>query len=326
MARRLALATGAIFLATLLAYTGRWFWPGEMLVTFRAHFAGLLILALVVALALRRWRIAGVAVIGLVLSVWPMYGAFFGVGPPKPSNARPVRVVSFNVHIGNDALPGVAAYLDSLDADVVVLAELSPLSRAEELAALLPKMPHRYLAERDGIWGVAILSRWPLIAPEPAMDGALPVGARADVDLGDRTFRLHAAHLSWPVVPATARKRNAQLASLGGDLAACPHACAAVGDFNVTPWSSHFRDLLKRSAVHDCAAGRGLLTTWSSGLPSFLRIRIDQCLIAGAMGVNEVKVGESVGSDHFATINDLWVGGPPSPGISVPGTVFTRER
>jgi endonuclease/exonuclease/phosphatase (EEP) superfamily protein YafD len=326
MTKRLAFATGAIFLATLLAYTGRWFWPGEVLVNFRVHFAGLLFLALAVALALRQWRIAVIAVVGLVLNVWPMYGAFFGVGPSKPSDARAVRVVSFNVHIGNGDLPGIAAYLDSLDADVVVLAESSPVSRVEELAALLPELPHRYLAERDGIRGVAILSRWPLIAPRPAIDGALPFAARADVDLGDRTFRLYGAHLSWPVLPATARRRNAQLAALGRNLAACRHACAAVGDFNVTPWSSRFRDVVKPTAVHDCAAGRGLLTTWPSGLPAFMRIRIDQCLIAGAISVNEVRVGGSVGSDHFATINDLWVGGPASPGISVPGTVFTRER
>jgi endonuclease/exonuclease/phosphatase (EEP) superfamily protein YafD len=308
LARPLAFATGTVCLATLLAYGGRWLWACELLVNFRMHFAWLLCLALVVACALRRWRIGGAAAIGLLLNVWPMYGAFFGPGAPAVSNARAVRVAAFNVNIANDDLPGIAAYLESLAVDVAVLEELSS-ANAEQLAALMPRLSHRYLAERAGVWGVVILSRWPLIAPQPATHDGLHFAARADVDLGDRKFRLYGAHLNWPVMPETARVRNAQLQALGRELAECAHACVVVGDFNVTPWSSHFRSLLN-PGVHDCAAGRGWLTTWSSGLPAVLRIRIDQCLVAGAVSVADVRVGKSMGSDHFATINDLLIGGP----------------
>ena len=305
----MAFATGAICLASLLAYGGRWSWACELLVNFRTHYALLLGLALVMAAALRHWRIAGIAAIGLVLNVWPMYGAFFGFGPPPLTNARAVRVAAFNVHISNGNLPGIATYLESQAVDVAVLEEMSP-ANADQLAALLPRLPHRYQAEPEGVWGVVILSRWPLIAPQPATPDEKPFGARADVDLGDRTFRLYGAHLNWPVMPAPARVRNAQLQALGRELTECPRACVVVGDFNVTPWSSHFRDVLRSPGVHDCAAGRGLLGTWSSGLPALLRIRIDQCLVAGAVSVADVRVGESAGSDHFATINDLLIGGP----------------
>jgi len=290
----------------LLAYGGRWSWACDLLVNFRTHFALVLILALVIALALRRWRLAGVAVLGLALNVWPMYGAFLGSQAPQSSNARAVRLAAFNVNIANDDLPGIAAYLESQAVDVVVLEE-SPGMEAQ-FAALLPRLPHRYFAERDGVWGVVIFSRWPLIAPQPATQGGRPFAARVDVDLGDRKLRLYGSHLNWPLVPATAGTRNAQLQALGRELSECTYACVAVGDFNITPWSSHFRDVLKTPGVRDCASGRGLLTTWSASLPAPLRIRIDQCLTAGAVSVADVRVGESVGSDHFATINDLLVG------------------
>ena len=309
IARPLAFFTGALCIATLLAYGGRWLWACELLVNFRTHFALLLSLALVIAVAFRQWRIAGVAALGLVLNVWPMYGAFFGPGVPPAPNARAVRVAAFNVHIGNDNLPGIAAYLESMAVDVAVLEELPP-AKGEKLAALLPRLPYRYLAEREGTWGVVILSRWPLIAPQPATRDGLRFAARVDVDLGDRKLRLYGAHLNWPVIPATARVRNAQLQALGRELAECDQACVAIGDFNVTPWSSHFRDLLKNNGVHDCAAGRGLLTTWSARLPAPLRIRIDQCLTSGAVSAAGVRVGDSVGSDHFATINDLLISSP----------------
>jgi len=301
--------TVALCLGTLLAYGGRWSWACELLVNFRTHFALLSGLVLIMAITSRLWRIAGVAVLAIGFNVWPMYGAFFGTATPPPPNARAVRVAEFNVNIANDNLAGIAAYLESLQADVVVLEELSP-SKADQLAALLPRLPHRYLAEPDNVWGVVILSRWPLLAPQAARQNGQQFAARADVDLGDRKFRLYGSHLKWPVLPTTADVRNAQLQALGRELAECRTACVAVGDFNVTPWSSHFRDVLQGAGVRDCAAGRGLLTTWSSGLPAMLRIRIDQCLVAGAVSVSGVRVGASLGSDHFATINDLLIGGP----------------
>lgn len=294
----------------LLSYGGRWSWFCELLVNFRTHYVLLLGISLVIAVAIRRWGIAGVAALALAFNSWPLGSAYLAPETrPAPSNARAVRVAAFNVNIANEDLADIAAYLDSLAADVVVLEELTPTEKAQQLAALLPGLPHRYLAEPDGIWGVMILSRWPLLSPQVDTRDGVPLAARADVDLGDRKFRIHGAHLFWPLLPRTARTRNAQLEALGRELAACPHACVAVGDFNVTPWSSHFRGLLG-PGVRDCAAGRGLLTTWHSSLPAVLRIRIDQCLVAGAASVVDVRVGESVGSDHFATVNELLIVSP----------------
>jgi endonuclease/exonuclease/phosphatase (EEP) superfamily protein YafD len=272
------------------------------------HFALLLGLALVLAVAFRHWRIAGAAALGLVLNVWPVYGAFFGSETPPAPNARAVRVAAFNVNIATANLAGIATYLESQAVDVAVLEELSP-RKADQLAALLPRLPHRYVAGHEGVRGVVILSRWPLIDPRAVAQDGLSFAARVDVDMGDRKFRLYGAHLNWPVMPATARVRNAQLEALGRELSECPRACVVVGDFNVTPWSSHFRGLLGPD-VHDCAGGRGVLGTWPSGLPAVLRIRIDHCVLTGAVSVAEVRVGASVGSDHFATINDLLIGNP----------------
>ena len=307
--RVLTFATGMAGLATLLAYGGRWSWACDLLANFRTQLALLLTLALLAAITFRHWRIAGVAALGLALNLWPMYGVYFGAGAPPVANARAVRVIAFNVNIANQRLADIAAYLESQAVDIAVLEELSP-ANAERLAAQLPALPHRYLAESQGIWGVVILSRWPLREPQAAIRDGVQFASRVDVDLGDRMLRLYGAHLHWPLVPESAQIRNAQLQALARELAECPQACVIVGDFNITPWSSHFRDVLGSPGVHDCAAGRGWLPTWRTGLPSLLRIRIDHCLVAGAVSVAQVRVGESAGSDHFATLNDLLIAGP----------------
>ncbi len=306
--RPLAYGTGALCLATLLAYGGRWVWLCELLVNFRTHFALLLGIALIVAAATRHWRIAGAALLGVALNVWPMYGVYFDSPWPAEKDAKPVRVVAFNVLVSNRAMPEVARYLNSLAADVVVLEEMNNVN-AKKLLPLLPAFGHHFLAIEDR--GIMILSRWPLIAPAPVIRVRHAFGARADVDLGDRRLRLFGVHLNWPVMPRSAWGRNAQLSALGDELGQCEGACVVVGDFNTTPWSAHFRRLKSRSGFRDCTAGRGFLPTWSSRLPSPLRLRIDHCLVSPAVSVAGVQVGESVGSDHFATINDLLVARAP---------------
>jgi endonuclease/exonuclease/phosphatase (EEP) superfamily protein YafD len=302
--RPLVFGTGVVGFATLLAYGGRWSWFCELLVNFRTHFALLLLVALALAAALRHWRIAGVAALALALNVWPMYGVYFDTAPPAAANGRAVRVVEFNVNVMNRDLAGIARYLDFLKPDVVVLEEMTTAS-ADRLTPLLPRLAHQYRAIDENIRGVVILSRWPLIAPARVTHDARLFGARADVDLGDRQLRVYGVHLNWPVIPEAEQVRNQQLVVLGRELKGCRGACVAVGDFNTTPWSSHLRDLLRDSGFRDCAAGRGWLNSWNSGLPAPMRIRIDHCLANAAVAVRDVRVGESVGSDHFSTINDF---------------------
>jgi endonuclease/exonuclease/phosphatase (EEP) superfamily protein YafD len=296
-------------LATLLAYGGRWSWACELLVNFRTHYAALLSLALLVAVVARHWRIAGAAALALGLNLWPMYGAFFAPAATASGDGRALRVVALNVQVGNRDLPGIAAYLESLNADVVVLEEVTTAT-AERLGALLPGFAHRHVAVEEGVRGVAIFSRWPLLSPRRLVHAGEMFGVRVDLDLGDRQLGLYGMHFNWPLVVRAARGRNAQLQAIGRELAECSDACVVVGDFNTTPWSSHFRDLLAHSGFHDCAAGHGWLPTWPAGLPAWLRIRIDQCLVSPAVSVAGVRVGASVGSDHLSTINDLRVGRP----------------
>ena len=62
IARPLTFVTGVICLATLLAYGSRWSWGCDLLVNFRTHYILVLCLALLIAVALRRWPLAAAAV------------------------------------------------------------------------------------------------------------------------------------------------------------------------------------------------------------------------------------------------------------------------
>lgn len=307
-ARPLVFVTVACGSATLLALGGRWSWFCELFVNFRTQYAMVLALALLVAAAARHWRLAAVAGAALALNLWPMHHVYSGADAAAPG-ARALRVVAFNVNIGNEDMVRVARYLEALAPDVVVIEEL-PRENAERLFGLLPSLPHRFHAAILSAGGLAILSRAPMTDTTIVRRDGLAIAARADIDLGDRSLRVYGIHLYWPLIPASASFRDAQLRALGQELRECAGACMAAGDFNTTPWSSHFRDLLTESGFRDCARGQGWVPTWPARLPALLRIRIDQCLVNAGLGVAKVSVGGSEGSDHLATINDLYFSAP----------------
>jgi endonuclease/exonuclease/phosphatase family metal-dependent hydrolase len=111
-------------------------------------------------------RFAGVMV--LLLSACAGAGAGAGNGA--------VRVLSYNIHAGKDAqqqpnIERVAAIIDSLDADIVMLQEVDRRTAraggADHLAELekLTGMHAAFgksLDYQGGDYGIAVLSRWPI--------------------------------------------------------------------------------------------------------------------------------------------------------------------
>jgi endonuclease/exonuclease/phosphatase (EEP) superfamily protein YafD len=106
---------------------------------------------------------------------------------------------------------------------------------------------------------------------------------------------------------------SAGLAAMRNDVfRALPDAIAKIspgpiivaGDFNCTPWSPLFADLLAATGLHDSALGFGTWPTWYSSLLP-LGIKIDHVLVAHGVAVRNHQVGHDVGSDHFPVIVDL---------------------
>jgi endonuclease/exonuclease/phosphatase (EEP) superfamily protein YafD len=75
-------------------------------------------------------------------------------------------------------------------------------------------------------------------------------------------------------------------------------------DFNITPWSPVFADILEGSGLRDSSLGFGVAPTWLSR-PLFFGLPIDHILVSPDIKVKNRHVGPDVGSDHFPVIADL---------------------
>ncbi len=174
--------------------------------------------------------------------------------PPVASRPAILRVVSFNVHHGND-IPGLARSIrtnaELCTADVFLLQEIESFpaegkSRARRLAEALGLnyvyAPARLKEAGDGTHGLAVLSRLPLrdIEVIPLKQFSLGVNTRrrialgATVQLGVRKLRLYNVHLDTRI---NAQQRMEQLQPvLEAASRTKTDAVVIGGDFNTNPF------------------------------------------------------------------------------------------
>ena len=304
----LRFAIAVLCLATVLAAAGRWSWFCDLFTHFRPHLAAGLALTCGLALLLRQRRMGWIAAAGLMANALYVAPVVWPEEPVAVTDGRPVRVVSYNIAFFNPDIPAVGPYVESLQADVVALQEV-PGDQMAALLARLPSYPHHYLAANTGSFGVIVVSRWPLEEMRVARLG-IRDAAQVVVVFPDARLTLTALHLTWPMTGESAQQRNAEMVALAAQLSRCHGTCVAVGDFNVTRWSTHFQDLLGASGLRDCARGLSVPQTWPSWRVP-LRLRIDQCLANSNVEVTRLGSARGPGSDHLATINELRIARQP---------------
>jgi len=266
--------------------------------------------------------------------------------PPDLIESR-LRVLTWNIwwRFGpwEARQPAIAATLHGLDADVVALqevwVEVGGASQVEVLAQELG-FEHVYAPQfdDDGVtFGVAVLSRWPIVATETRRLPSLPdteefrVALKAEVDGPRGRFEIYTTHLNWRFDQSHVRQLQVRaLAEFVAENQSRAYPAIVCGDFNADPMSDEIRMLTGRAAApvprlvfHDAwdVAGGGPGNTWSNDNPFAVHDlepdrRIDY-VFAGwpkARGAGHV-VGASVEgiepidgvhpSDHYAVLAEL---------------------
>jgi endonuclease/exonuclease/phosphatase (EEP) superfamily protein YafD len=304
LSRRLPLVAGLLVGAACLPFLGRWLWWCELASHFRVQFAVAATLVTTLALMLRLWRtvLTAAAVLTLQLAfIIPLYLGGPGGAPP----AEFVRVVSLNLFSGNRDIAAVRQFLEECHPDVVVLEEFTP-RWAAELGVLLEDYPHRILEARQGNFGIALLSRYPIVSqrPEWSLREIPTVVARLALPGGEAT--VVGVHTFPPIGPSGSQRRNLLLGELGALTAATEGPVLLLGDLNCTSWSPHFQTLLREGRLSDSRRGFGVQPTWPAQR-WWLRIPIDHCLVSRECSVYRHRVGPDLGSDHLPIVVDLTI-------------------
>jgi endonuclease/exonuclease/phosphatase (EEP) superfamily protein YafD len=301
--RRLAVASLiALWCALLAAMLGRYAWPLDLFAHFRVQYAMLFLILAIILFALRAPGLGAVSVIGAVLAAIPIV-SYMGVQTARAeAGLANFRVVAFNTWFRNHDYAAIGRFLEQTQPDVIVLEELDRESAAR-LGAYLQSYPYSHNDPRR--YGAIVFARWPIISAETlAMDKGSARAARVTLDWRGTPVTVLGVHLHWPLGRTNSQRRNAELDGIARFAAARTEPLIVAGDFNITPWSQHFRSALQRSGLSDCAAGHGLAPSWPSQFPP-IGFRIDHCWASRHWRSTDVRMGPALGSDHLPLIADL---------------------
>lgn len=258
--------------------------------------------AALAALALRRWRVAAAGVVAAVAAfavAWPWQQPL----PPPPAGTAHVSLLQYNIWVRNKSLDRLAPAILAVDADIVVLLEVTPAAR-EKLRALDAHYPHRFECWQTAGCDGLVFSRLPINEPHIDFTGPpdhSPI-AWFETNADGCTMNVFLTHLTrpFPHLPAWAQSKQAD--DLAVALRGWPGPKLLVGDFNAAPWGHVVKTIAGQANLHvSLGAGR----TWPSILPPLLRLPIDHVMATEGISLTNRKVLALPGSDHTAVLTEI---------------------
>jgi len=260
------------------------------LVDLAAHWQWLyLVIGATCAAQLLRHREARWAIPALALIILGWISSSPRANTAANGDLPSLTVVSANLHVGNRDTTRLQQWVETIDADVVVIEEVSAAvaTQLEQWAAY----PHRVISANESPFGLAILSRHPLFETEALETNGQPLRFRTRILWQGQTIALGAIHPTPPISPEYHLRRARLFESEARWAQATASAAVIVGDLNASPWSS---------AMHGIGASglrraTGLAPSWPAALPL---IPIDHVLVSQDWRVADTGVGPNIGSDH----------------------------
>lgn len=221
------------------------------------------------------------------------------------------RVVFANAWEHNKDQSTFIAFLRTVPAEIVVLAEFGEEEWPGMMQQLLPSYPYQQTCVGQMTCKVAILSRIPFAASgfhrktwlHPAI-----VWARFEKGvMGDRPLTLVGTHIWRPTRnPHTHRFHLDTVAEI---LRRTEGALVVTADFNAPVWSRAMRRLMETADIGppDC-----MLPSWPAWPLTMPQFTFDNILVSPGVSVARMGLGPAVGSDHLP----IWADIVMRPGIT----------
>lgn len=296
-------------LGTWIGCLARLHWFPALFDHFRWQGAVICFVALVILSFRRKWKLVAFTVVSLLVNIWPLWQTSGTLPADVKFDGQPsLHIISYNVLTSNTRYAETLSYLQSGDADVILLLEVNN-AWIKALAPLRQSHPHGNDAAQEDNFGIALFSRLPLrdFRVTPFVDDGMP-SVTAFVTAGNREIRLVGTHPLPPSNAETARLQRAQLEAIAKVVSSTPDIPAIVmGDFNATPWSNAMQILRTQSTLDFRTPKPVWRPTWQVG--SIFAIAIDHALCTQQLFFSKRELGPDLGSDHRAQELELnWTG------------------
>lgn len=321
------LAAAVPLLAGLLsAWLAPRYWVADLVTHFTVQVAAWsLLCAGLLALMGARWRalamLAGIVWLAHPVAAYLRHPFSPDAEGPRSDETAPsseivenktYRFVTYNVLMSNDRYQDIADYLAEHHPDFILFVEVDQTWADEMDFELQSHYKHRFARPRPDQLGLAFYSKYSWSEARSLPDLGFPA-IEVKLELPEGPLHVIGHHPMAPTRSAWFHRRNAYYRKLANYIVENPPGAPFIlaGDFNTTPWSPVFRNLLRRTGLRDTAKARGIQPTWYA-FPSLVAgLPIDHILASNRIRVVERRIGPEIGSDHRPVILDFRIARKP---------------
>ncbi|QZD93189.1 endonuclease/exonuclease/phosphatase family protein [Qipengyuania xiapuensis] len=194
--------------------------------------------------------------------------------------------------------------IERLDPDIVLLMETDQ-AWADAVAPALAGYPGRIDRPLDNTYGIMFASKLPMTnASIQDLAQKDTPSVFATLSVGGHDFRMIALHPRPPVPDQDTEERDAEIVMAAKKAQDLALPVLAIGDFNDVAWSDTTRLFKDIGGFLDPRRGRGTYATFPAGMV-WLGWPLDHLFLTEEFLFSEMRVGESVGSDHRPVIARL---------------------
>jgi len=221
-----------------------------------------------------------------------------------PASQR-IRLLIANVYQYNRQSRGLFHAIAAFEPDVVLVLEADDWWD-RRLAAYRHRYPHHVLRPLNNTYGMLLYSRLEILSAEVLERVTKDVPSiKALVKLrSGHVVELHCLHPEPPVAGTDARQRDAELLLVAKETVNSPHPVIVCGDMNDVAWSHTTRLFQRMSGLLDPRIGRGLYSTFDARR-WYARWPLDHVFHDKRFLVNQLQLGQNIGSDHFPIFVEL---------------------
>jgi len=226
--------------------------------------------------------------------------------PVSEAAGTKLKTIAFNIEGNNVLFEQVRNFIRGESPDVAMFCE-AQTPWPSELKPLNESLPHHV---RVDAMDIEIFSRHPIVhtqifhfGPER---GFVVVGLKIET----RQLNFVATHTYprfWRGAEGFQLRSKTLEEGLGKQLSQFTPPTLIMGDFNASPWSPAYKNMMRTSGYQDGRKGFGILVTQHGhGLISrWLWRPIDHCLHSEGVRMQQIRTGPDLGSDHLPVIAEL---------------------
>jgi len=291
-------------LVTLLGYMGCCWIPLDLFSHFRFHYILLLLPVIAFFVWKKQWWAVLFFLLPFGLNAYAVGSLFYAPPTINSSINSSLSLLSINVNYQNRSYQAVLDEITDNKSDLVVFQEYTPKWH-QAISAISKDYPYETHIFKENNFGLAVWSKYPISDTliHYFADINTPT-LEVSILTEELPFNLFAFHPPAPVDPNFGPyARDYIFRDLSAYLLQHPNPHRVlIGDFNATPYSYPFIQLLKQTKLQNSQKGFGLQHSWGGQLAP-LGIGIDHCLHSSNMQTLSREIGPYVGSDH----RGVWV-------------------